>query len=201
MPWPSGRAAGGKSRSCRERRRGRGDDLAIYGGFNGTETLLGQREFVTSITRLSGDIGMIADASDNSLHVVTAVAVGATAVLDGFEITGGNADVLNTFFEDTGGGLRNAAASPTIANCSFLTNAATTGGGMHNANGSGPIVTGCAFVSNTAGFGALESQQLHQFAGATVVHYSTVTGWTGTLGGTGDLADFVAELLATTVCP
>src|SRR5690349_8828972 len=44
--------------------------VAVYGGFAGTETLLSQRDWNTNITTLSGDIGTVGDASDNSFHVV-----------------------------------------------------------------------------------------------------------------------------------
>ncbi|MHC5059227.1 MAG: immunoglobulin domain-containing family protein [Planctomycetota bacterium] len=61
----------------------------IYGGFAGGESELAERDYLTNVTTLSGDIGTAADASDNSYHVVT----GADgAALDGFTITAGNAD-------------------------------------------------------------------------------------------------------------
>ena len=118
--------------------------VAIYGGFAGTETTRDQRNWVTNQTILSGDIGTQGDNSDNSYYVVVGVN-GAT--LDGFTITGGNAN-------DFGGGMRNVGSSPTVANCAFIGNSAygeseSYGGGMGNDN-SNPTVTNCTFSSNTA---------------------------------------------------
>ncbi len=74
--------------------------VAIYGGFAGTETLRSQRNWNTRVARLTGDIGIVGSASDNSYHVV----VGANgATLDGLTITGGNANGGGS--NDTGGGI------------------------------------------------------------------------------------------------
>ena len=64
--------------------------VAVYGGFDGTETLREARNPAKNFTILSGDIGTAGDSSDNSYHVVTASGVGPTAVLDGFTITAGH---------------------------------------------------------------------------------------------------------------
>ncbi|AGC75521.1 putative secreted protein (Por secretion system target) [Nonlabens dokdonensis] len=74
------------------------DNTIIYGGFDGTETMLSQRDPETNITILSGDIDSD-DASvsynditrnDNSFQVVT---VNATdCIIDGVTITSGHAD-------------------------------------------------------------------------------------------------------------
>lgn len=69
--------------------------LAIYGGFsgNGTETMLSQRNWTTNVTTLSGDIGTVGSATDNSYHVIfnnftSGSPLTNGAVLDGFTITG-----------------------------------------------------------------------------------------------------------------
>ena len=69
------------------------DGVGIYGGFLGTETLLSQRDAEAHVTILSGEIGNPVDASDNSYHVVVSGGTDATAVLDGFTITAGNANL------------------------------------------------------------------------------------------------------------
>ena len=64
------------------------------------------------MTILSGDIGTVDDNSDNSYHVVTGSDTDITALLDGFTITAGNANVVGE--KGTGGGMVNAGGSPTV---------------------------------------------------------------------------------------
>jgi len=67
------------------------DGVAIYGGFAGSDNLTASRDVTAYPTVLSGDIGLPNDIIDNSYHVVAADGVNATAILDGFTITDGNA--------------------------------------------------------------------------------------------------------------
>ena len=123
--------------------------VGIYGGFDGTETSRAQRDWVNHITILSGDIGA-AGNSDNSYHVVTGSGTNATAVLDGFTITGGNADTFP--IEYNGGGMFNIGGSPSLANVTFTGNSAVdNGGGMYNSN-SNPSLTNVDFTGNSAIF-------------------------------------------------
>jgi hypothetical protein len=127
--------------------------VAIYGGFNGTETLLTERNWTTNITILSGDINQSGNPTGNSYTIVTGSGTDATAVIDGFTITGGNSDVGTTFPESdyTGGGMYNNSGSPTVANCIFSGNMAIGyGGGMINLWGSSPTITNCTFSGNAA---------------------------------------------------
>ncbi len=92
------------------------DDVGIYGGFEGNdsvaylggETLRSQRNSdpTTNDANLSGDI----DGNDgpditgtNSIHVVVANGTNETAVIDGFTITGGRANGSDD--EQGGGGV------------------------------------------------------------------------------------------------
>jgi hypothetical protein len=126
-------------------------NVAIYGGFAGTETSRDQRDWSAHATVLSGDIGTSGVNTDNSYNVV----VGASdAVLDGFTITGAYA---TGHVNEHGGGMDNESVSPTIANCTFTGNTAINtngythayGGGMYNDHAS-PTVTNCTFANNTA---------------------------------------------------
>jgi hypothetical protein len=125
-------------------------NIAIYGGFTGSETCRQARNWETNVTTLSGDIGIKGDASDNCYHVVTATEV-TVATLDGFTITGGNANGFSNDYPDTwGGGMLNLGSSPSVTNCTFSENSATeAGGGMCN-NYSSPSVTNCTFFRNSA---------------------------------------------------
>jgi parallel beta-helix repeat protein/predicted outer membrane repeat protein len=83
-------------------------------------------------------------------HVVQCVnGEDANTILEGFTITGGDA---NGSYPDSGGGgmLNYNNSSPTVTNCTFRDNAARHGGGMANRANSSPMVTNCTFSSNTA---------------------------------------------------
>ncbi len=88
------------------------------------------------------------------LHVVQCVSgEGADTVLDGFTVTGGNANG-GAFLDRYGGGMLNNGGSPTVTNCTFEGNSATSlGGGMLNRHGSSPTVINCAFSGNSGGNG------------------------------------------------
>ena len=120
-------------------------NVAIYGGFAGNETLRSERDVSLNRTVLSGDLDGDGDTSDNVYHVVTG---NDDATIDGFTITGGNADT--TLGE--GGGMDNYHSSPTVTNCTFSENAAKRGGGMCNYHSS-PTVTNCTFSGNEAQYG------------------------------------------------
>ena len=135
--------------------------VAIYGGFAGTEDPatfdLADRDFDTNKTILSGDIGVPEDPNDNCFHVFyhpVGTGLDATAVLDGFTITAGNANRSSyPFHTASGGGMFNKRCSPTVTNCTFIDNSAVStnggGGGMCNWDNSNPTVTNCTFTGNS----------------------------------------------------
>lgn len=130
------------------------DGVALYGGFTGTETAREQRDPAANPTILTGDLNGddgadFAGCDENSYHVVWAVGVDSTAVLDGFIVTGGNANGSSSPHR-YGGGMYNEGGSPTIANCVFSGNSSGYGGGgMYNEGGSSAI-TNCVFSGNRA---------------------------------------------------
>ncbi|MBN1264731.1 MAG: sortase, partial [Anaerolineales bacterium] len=106
------------------------DGVRLYGGFAGVETARTQRNLVSNPTILSGEIGA-AGISDNVYHVVTG---SDNVILDGFIVTGGNAN-SSAGVDNNGGGMLNLAVSPNIANVTFENNAASNyGGGVFNYN-------------------------------------------------------------------
>jgi hypothetical protein len=114
--------------------------VAIYGGFNGTETSLNQRNPASNVAILSGEIGVVGSGTNN------------TAILDGFTITAGNAS------NDKGGGMWNYTGSPTLMNLIFNANSAQYGGGLYNENSSNPTLINVIFSNNqtnsNSGYGA-----------------------------------------------
>jgi len=147
----------------------------IYGGFAGTETTLGQRNPSVNLTILSGDLGSD-DINDdgnnineaafhitgtNALHVVTVNGSPAPMGLDGFVITGGQANGNTAYLGDgngnkIGGGayIAGAGSNLTITRCLFTGNQASFyGAGLYTANTTGSTVTNCVFTGNTAYYG------------------------------------------------
>ncbi|MCQ3947989.1 MAG: hypothetical protein DPW21_15050, partial [Anaerolineae bacterium] len=123
--------------------------VELYGGFAGTETQRSERDVDANETILSGDIGTQGDKNDNSYHIVYAENVDNTAVLDGFTVTGGNANE-GTSPHYMGGGMYNNNSSPVLTNVTFSGNSANSGGGMLNENNSSPTLTNVAFNNNNA---------------------------------------------------
>ena len=139
----------------------------VYGGFQGTEAFLSQRNITANPTILSGEIGSLADSQDNSFHVVLFDGVNNTTRLDGFTIQEGNANYtpyysyteslspkLFTLTVNDGGGIAlDNGSSPMIINCRIINNRAIAGGGLFSTNGSTPTVMNCVFMGNEATFG------------------------------------------------
>jgi len=127
--------------------------VGVYGGFVGTETLRTQRDPVAHPTILSGDVGAVPDATDNSYHVVTSGStVTATGVLDGFTVSGGRANGAGAN-QDRGGGMWINGGSVTVAHIVFLSNTAAEMGGGIRVSAATPSIDGCTFDSNGAGTG------------------------------------------------
>lgn len=154
----------------------------VHGGFDGTETLWSQRNFVTHPTILSGDIGTVGDNSDNCYHVLVGDYCGNTTI-DGFIVSDGNAsDVILTTHTPSGhilpahsgGGIFLNFASPWILNCIFKNNTALYAGGGIVAQGtSSETIYNCIFTNNQVtgsvfGGGALYNYS-HPSAHATPV--------------------------------
>ncbi len=142
------------------------DGVKIYGSFAGTEANLSERTLAVMAANpaiLSGDFNgddevsgsgstlSITGNAENSIHVIdnnytSGNPLTATAVLDGFVITGGNANAT------AGGGMSNSNASPSLSNLTFSGNNAFGGGGMSNFN-SNPVLKSITFSNNMANIG------------------------------------------------
>jgi hypothetical protein len=146
--------------------------VAIYGGFDGTETLRSQRDYENNVTTLSGDIGTIDTDGDNAEHVVTFLNVANTTVLDGITVTKGFAGAYHVYSPSAvGGGIKNtssgtSSSKPQIKNCNIIDNYSSSfGGGMYNFSSSGnecsPNISNCNFSENET------YSQGHAFANIT----------------------------------
>jgi len=135
--------------------------VEIYGGFQGTESLLTEREISCgSCSVLSGEIGNSGN-TDNSYKVVYNNTMDSTAVMDGFIIRDGNDDRNPTSSGNgLGGGIYNHGygfqghCDPVIRNCIFTNNQASWGAGAfnngYNTGSTEPTYINCIFHQNHA---------------------------------------------------
>ncbi|MFH1377304.1 MAG: choice-of-anchor Q domain-containing protein [Planctomycetota bacterium] len=121
------------------------DDVNLYGGFNGTETMLDQRDWETNVSILSGDLnGNDIGFTNNGENSYTVVTGCNNVTLDGFTITGGNSNSASIY----GGGMYNFIVSPIVKNCIFSGNSASHGGGIYNAQSTATF-TNVSFILNS----------------------------------------------------
>lgn len=118
--------------------------INIYGGFNGTETLLSERNWLVNKTILSGDLlGNDAGAwgytevnrGDNSYHVV--VINGDDVTLDGLTVSDGHANGAGYDYYAGGIIMNYTANSANIINCVLEDNVARVGSGLFARFGAG----------------------------------------------------------------
>ncbi|MCF8359985.1 MAG: T9SS type A sorting domain-containing protein [Prolixibacteraceae bacterium] len=160
------------------------EGVTIFGGLAGNEDPgtydLSSRDFETNETILSGDIGTIGNKSDNCYQIFyhgSSLNLTNNAILDGFTITGGNANgsyphsygggfynqgsspsiknsiITQNSSEYNGGGMYNYESSPQIINSSFKSNSSTYhGGAMYNIGSSDGIFMNCDFTENASGW-------------------------------------------------
>ncbi len=138
------------------------NEVVLLGGYLGLSAGKGQdpddRNVELYETILSGDLNGndgpgFENNGENSFHVVAGDNTNQSAVIDGFTIASGHADV---FGDNYGGGMHNLYGSPTVNNCTFTRNAArrdlSRGGAMFNrgtqANHTTPTITNCTFIGN-----------------------------------------------------
>jgi hypothetical protein len=147
------------------------EGVKIYGGFAGGETSISQRQTTVNEhgvvqmklkTVLSGDIDKDGTITDNAYHIVIAagemIKNADTARLDGFTVTGGNANGTGTVEVNTlaigrtsGGGMVVYTAAPVITNDSIAGNSANgEGGGAYIYFDSNPVFTNTVIKNNTA---------------------------------------------------
>ncbi|MCE5229053.1 hypothetical protein LLG95_05590 [bacterium] len=122
------------------------EDVAIYGGFAGTETERSQRDWASRVTTLNGNIGSTTTPLDNSYHVV----IGASlATLDGFTVKNGRADSSVSSSKSGAGLYCDGATTMSLVNCTFSDNTATSCGGAIYNTGDAQTIMNCRFLNNS----------------------------------------------------
>jgi len=115
----------------------------LYGGFGGYELERHERDPMRHPTILNGDLngddsGEFLNYEDNSIHVIEAFGLLETIVIDGFVITGGNA---NEYEYSPGGytygsGIYHEGGALLLRNCTVQANLAEEGGAIYSTEGS-----------------------------------------------------------------
>ena len=111
----------------------------IYGGFDGTEIERSERDWYSNPTTVNGQDG-----------ISHCFVVSQDATIDGFTITGGNANGSDP--DDKGGAIYISASSADITNCVVTENNANLAGGGIYSLGSGTIAN-CLISGNGAANG------------------------------------------------
>lgn len=151
------------------------DGLTVRGGFAGygqpnpDERDLARHETILSGDLKSDDQGSL-NLSDNSYHVVIGPADGLPATLDGFTVTGGNAD--GPYPHHYGGGLYNPDGKLQIVNCTFRDNAGVSGAAVMNFGPSISLVN-CQLVGNRA---LMQGGGLYNYEGAATLTNCRIVG-------------------------
>jgi hypothetical protein len=138
------------------------EGITLLGGFAGNETSEQNRNWESSPTVLSGNIGDTNSAEDNSFNVVYTRNVSQVTV-DGFFICYGNASNSNEKEQEghrtsTGAAWYNEASQGThtvrIKNCTFQDNKSNYAAGIYNLAVAGAVnsseITDCKFIQNNA---------------------------------------------------
>jgi len=115
------------------------NNVRIYGGFAGSETLASQSNPILHPTIIDGG---------GATHVVVSDGNDSTAVLRGFVIQNGYTPNGEYYYDDGGAGIIITDGSPQIVNCTIRNNFALfAGGGVAVYNG-GPRFVNCTFYGN-----------------------------------------------------
>ena len=131
--------------------------LKIFGGFPADGGAWEDRNWELYPTILSGDLNgddgeNFTNNGENSYHILTATDVNRLAKLDGFIISGGNANGGSGESTSFGAGMYNINSSPTLTNLTFTGNFSTYGGaGMYNFDNSSPTLISVTLLGNKGG--------------------------------------------------
>ncbi len=147
--------------------------MQVYGGFAGNETSLNQRNDALIYTVNSTILTGILHGGDTAYHVLLSAGDMGNALIDGFTITGGNANLLSStsagaapeYPMDTlkvngeevinfrGGGLFVVNSSPTLSHLIIQSNKGMLGGGLYNGKASSPKISRVTICWDTAATG------------------------------------------------
>ena len=143
------------------------NNVAIYGGFAGTETSKEERvEGNNTILDGEGKYRVFYNYYTSSNKLTNSAKLDNVTIQNGYASYGGagmcnnyaSPEITNCTFSGNsashyGGGMYNDSSSPVLTNCTFSGNSAGDGGGVYNSSSSSPVLTNCTFSGNSAGDG------------------------------------------------
>jgi len=137
-------------------------NIKLYGGFNGTETALSQRDWTTNQTVISGDLNdddvlndFTTNRTDNTKHLIWVnPGINNNTIIDGILFRNGHTSGASGSGDDRRGAAILSYGNPIIQNCQFEQNFGWFGA-LHprNANASNTKVINCRFKDNYGGYG------------------------------------------------
>ncbi|MFN5497819.1 MAG: right-handed parallel beta-helix repeat-containing protein [bacterium] len=144
------------------------NNLALYGGFAGTETQLSQRNIALNETILTGQ---------GTNAIINGGTTNETAIVDGFTIRDGfttqenggavingsstfrNCRFIDNFTANSGGAWYGDTGTPRFIACEFIGNECGAGGAAIETVDGSFVVVGCRFSGNTAAFAVIYSAE------------------------------------------
>jgi len=181
-----------------------GQNIRLYGSFQGTETDTLQRNIALHPTVFSGDIGVQDDSTDNSKLIINIVPGNGTefSFIDGIDILYGynatwgayaagiinaghlriaNCQINHNQGQWRGGGIENSGEL-TMQNCNLSYNICSSdGGGLWNGNHA--VVINCKFCNNQGGSsgGAIYNRSNISVINSLIANNASYFGWGGGL--------------------
>jgi len=138
------------------------NNLELYGGFGGTETMRSQRDWTVNLTILSGDLAgddlpddYITNRSDNVKHIMWLDAnINNNTIIDGIYFRNGQTDGVSGSGNNRRGAAILTFGAPIIQNCQFEQNFGWFGAVYPRYSGStGTKILDCKFIKNSGGSG------------------------------------------------
>ena len=159
------------------------NNVAIYGGFAGTEAGKDQRIAGQNKTYLDGE---------NSYRVFYNEYTKSNTLTNFAKLD--NVTIQNGKIEDNGGGICNYYANPEITNCTFSNNTASEGGAIYNYY-SNSNITNCTFNNNTASDGGAIYNYSYSFKCTQIITNCTFVGNTSSSYGGAISNEFASPTL------
>jgi len=123
------------------------NNVTIYGGFDATETMRSQRDYINNESILSGDLdnSNSATAGDCNHLFINNSTINNSAVFDGLYFQHCHNTDGNSAHKRGWGTIRNDGASPVFRYCTFRESLKNRGGGLCNINSADPTIDSCTF--------------------------------------------------------